>query len=89
MDRCKDLPTAPAGVQLVQLDGLQVEIPAKALAALAEILDQIARDYSDVCEKQSVEALLKDILGTFSMGNQTSSLMSSSAFNCPPFISAK
>jgi hypothetical protein len=43
MDRCKDLPTAPAGVELDQLDGLQVEIPAKALAALAEILDQIAK----------------------------------------------
>ena len=43
MDRCKDLPTAPAGVELDQLDGLQVEIQAKALAVLAEILDQIAK----------------------------------------------
>ncbi len=32
-----------SGNQLVQLDGLQVEIPAQALAALAEALDQIAK----------------------------------------------
>ncbi|PBY65979.1 DNA-binding protein [Pseudomonas aeruginosa] len=44
MDRRKDsLPTTPAGLHLVQLDDLQVEIPAKALAALADALDQIAR----------------------------------------------
>ncbi|MFU3684627.1 hypothetical protein ACM7JK_07525 [Pseudomonas aeruginosa] len=44
MDRRKDsLPTTPAGLQLVHLDDLQVEIPAKALAALADALDQIAR----------------------------------------------
>lgn len=34
---------APAGVQLAQLESLKVEIPAKALAALAEALDQIAK----------------------------------------------
>lgn len=34
---------APAGVQLAQLGSLQVEIPAKALAALADALDQIAK----------------------------------------------
>lgn len=34
---------APAGVQLAQVGGLQVEIPAQALAALAEALDQIAK----------------------------------------------
>lgn len=32
-----------SGNQLVQLDGLQVEIPAQALAALAEALDHIAK----------------------------------------------
>ncbi|HBN8226414.1 TPA: hypothetical protein L3690_001861 [Pseudomonas aeruginosa] len=47
MDRRKDsLPTTPAGLQLVQLDDLQVEIPAKALAALADALDQIARGHA-------------------------------------------
>lgn len=34
---------APAGVQLAQLESLKVEIPAQALAALAEALDQIAK----------------------------------------------
>lgn len=39
----KESPTAPASLQLVQLDDLQVEIPAKALATLADALDQIAK----------------------------------------------
>ncbi|MFV3093798.1 hypothetical protein ACNJYG_25380 [Pseudomonas sp. GW6] len=43
MDRRKESPSSPASVQLVQLDDLQVEIPAQALAALAEALDQIAK----------------------------------------------
>ena len=43
MDRCKESPSSPVSVQLVQLDDLQVEIPAQALAALAEALDQIAK----------------------------------------------
>ena len=34
---------APAGVQLAQLESLKVEIPAQALAALAEALDHIAK----------------------------------------------
>lgn len=34
---------APACVQLAQIGSLQVEIPAQALAALAEALDQIAK----------------------------------------------
>lgn len=34
---------APTGVQLAQLESLKVEIPAKALAALAEALDHIAK----------------------------------------------
>ncbi len=43
MDRRKESPSSPVSVQLVQLDDLQVEIPAQALAALAEALDQIAK----------------------------------------------
>ncbi|WP_301154441.1 hypothetical protein [Metapseudomonas otitidis] len=34
---------APDGVQLAQLESLKVEIPAQALAALAEALDHIAK----------------------------------------------
>lgn len=43
MDRRKESPSSPVSVQLVQLDDLQVEIPAQALAALSEALDQIAK----------------------------------------------
>ncbi len=43
MDRRKESPSSPVSVQLVQFDDLQVEIPAQALAALAEALDQIAK----------------------------------------------
>ncbi|MDH1557088.1 helix-turn-helix domain-containing protein [Stutzerimonas stutzeri] len=43
MDRRKESPSSPVSVQLVQLDDLQVEIPAQALAALAEALDHIAK----------------------------------------------
>lgn len=43
MDRRKESPSSLASVQLVQLDDLQVEIPAKALATLADALDQIAK----------------------------------------------
>ncbi|OZB32511.1 MAG: hypothetical protein B7X51_06770 [Pseudomonas sp. 34-62-33] len=43
MDRSRAFPSLPAGVQLAQLESLKVEIPAQALAALAEALDQIAK----------------------------------------------
>lgn len=43
MDCRKESSSSPVSVQLVQLDDLQVEIPAQALAALAEALDQIAK----------------------------------------------
>ncbi len=43
MDRRKESPSTPAGAQLDQLDGLQVDIPTQALAALADALDQIAK----------------------------------------------